>query len=292
MNFSVGVCAFNEAKNISRILDALLKQKPSEHAMTEVIVISSGSTDGTDEIVTDFSKKHPQVKLITEPERKGKASAINIFLKNASGEVLVLESADTMPLENTLEELLKPFSDEKVGMVGGRPIPLNDENSFVGFTVNFIWKLHHEISLKKPKTGEIVAFRNIIKEVSTETSVDEAWIESYITSKGYAIKYAPNAVVRNRGPETIADLIRQRKRIHIGHLHLKETRLYSTVTLQKRSVLNTLLNNIDFRPKQFVWTLGAVLLELYIRLLANIDFYVLKKNPYRWDIASTTKDLR
>ena len=48
---SVGILAHNEEGNIGTLIDGFLKQKTGCCRITEVIVVSSGSTDGTDEIV-------------------------------------------------------------------------------------------------------------------------------------------------------------------------------------------------------------------------------------------------
>ena len=43
---------------------------------------------------------------------------------------------------------------------------------------------------------------------------------------GYEIRYVPEAVVHNKGPETVGDFIRQRRRIAAGHLHLLKSQGY------------------------------------------------------------------
>jgi biofilm PGA synthesis N-glycosyltransferase PgaC len=58
-------------------------------------VVSSGSTDRTDEIVQKLAEKDARIKLISEKERKGKAHALNLLLRKAKGEILVVVSADT-----------------------------------------------------------------------------------------------------------------------------------------------------------------------------------------------------
>ena len=57
MDVSVGIMAFNEEGNISRLLEALLNQDIEEIRIKEVIVVSDGSTDKTDEIIARFMKK-------------------------------------------------------------------------------------------------------------------------------------------------------------------------------------------------------------------------------------------
>jgi len=44
--------------------------------------------------------------------------------------------------------------------------------------------------------------------------------------------------------------------------------------------------------KNVIWTCGAVLLELFGRSLGNYDYYVRKNNPFAWEVAETTKNLK
>ena len=290
ISVSIGICAYNEEKNIGRLLDALLNQRTEKIRIDEIIVVSSGSTDRTDEIVREFSEIDERIKLITQPRREGKASAVNEFIRNASGDVCVLESADTVPLENTIEKLCLPFYDENVGMTGGHPIPVNDKSTFIGFAGHLIWELHHRIALKSPKLGELVAFRNIIDGIPKNTAVDEAWIEALIKRKGYKVVYVPDAIVYNKAPETIGDFIKQRRRIHAGHLHLKRELGYSVSTMSIRGIIDV-IRELNLTPKEKLYLVGAMMLEGISRVLGWLDYYVLKKDHVVWDIAKTTKEV-
>jgi len=288
MRISIGICAYNEEENIGRILDALLKQTIQ---IDEIYVVASGCTDNTIPIVEDYSKKHKNVKLLIEKERKGKASAVNLFLSKAKGDILVLESADTIPESNTIEELVKPFDDPDVAMVGARPVPVNSKENFVGFMVNLIWEIHHIMSLQSPKLGELIAFRKILDSIPVDTAVDEASIEAVVKKKGLKRVYAPKAIVRNRGPENLYDLLIQRERIYIGHLHLAKTQNYRPATMFLFRIFRIVINNMEPRPKYIIWTIIAIMLDSGIRLLASIKFRLFHKNPYVWLIAKSTKKL-
>jgi len=89
-----------------KLLDALLQQRSEKTEIAEIIVVSSACTDGTDDIVREFEKKHSKIKLITEAERGGKSSAINKFIKASKSELLIIESGDTIPAEDTVEKIL------------------------------------------------------------------------------------------------------------------------------------------------------------------------------------------
>jgi len=287
ISVSIGICAHNEEKNIGNLLEKLINQETKKTKINEIIVVSS-STDRTNEIVRNFSKKDERIKLIVQSRREGKASAVNEFIKNANSEVCVLESADTIPLENTIEKLCLPFYDKSIGMTGGHPIPVNDRSTFIGFTGHLIWELHHKIATINPKLGELVAFRNVIDKIPKDTSVDEAWIEAIIRNKGYKVIYVPDAVCYNKAPETIRDFIRQRRRIHTGHLHLKNKLGYSVSTMDIRNIFKA-IKELDLQSKEWVYLVGAIILESICNILGWLDYYVLKRNYAVWEMAETTK---
>ncbi|MCK4956524.1 MAG: glycosyltransferase, partial [Candidatus Cloacimonetes bacterium] len=157
LNCSVGVIVYNEAANIGKLLDALLSQDLHKVNLAEIIVVSSASSDGTDEIVQSYCERYEQIKLISEAERRGKSAAVNTFIKAAKSEILIIESGDTIPAVDTVEKMVVAFEDENVGMTGGRPVPENKEDTFVGYSVNLLWRLHHQMALISPKLGEMVA---------------------------------------------------------------------------------------------------------------------------------------
>ena len=219
----VGIMAYNEETNIGPLLEALAQQRLKSVDIAEIIVVASGCTDRTEAIVRDYCRKDDRVKLLVQGSREGKSSAINLLLWNTSQEIVVLESADTLPRPDTIEALVSPFADPSVGMTGGRPVPTNDPTSFMGFAAHLLWQLHHRVSLRKPKMGELIAFRRYFRQIPHRSAVDEASIEPLIKGQGLRLLYVPEAVVLNKGPETVSDFFKQRQRIFAGHLYVKDT---------------------------------------------------------------------
>lgn len=291
MDITIGICAYNEEKNIGELLKLLLSHRTNGAYIKEIIIVSSACTDKTDDIINDFMMKNKRVKLIVQKEREGKASAVNVIIKNAMSDIIVLTSADVLPVDHTIDELTAPFLDKNVGMTGGHPIPVDDKNTFIGYAVHLIWRLHHELSLKKPKLGEIIAFRNILDKIPEDTAVDEASIEAIIKEKGLKLCYAPGAIVHNKGASTINDFLLQRRRIYAGHLHLKKNG-YVPSSMSVLNVIDLVIEDTPLNLKYICWTMGAMCLELYARLLASYDFHVVKKNPYIWKMAHSTKDIK
>ncbi|MBN2018381.1 MAG: glycosyltransferase [Candidatus Cloacimonetes bacterium] len=291
INVSLGIFAYNEEKNIRQLLEAVEAQIFKTVKLKEIIVVSSASTDRTDEIVREFEKKDPRIKLVVQKERKGKSSAINLFLKEATGDVLIIESADTIPAKDTIEKLAAPYVDETIGMTGGRPEPINNPKSFIGFAVCMMWRLHHKMAMVSPKLGEMASFRNLVKEIPEHSPVDEASIESIITHHGLKLKYIPDAIVHNKGPENAADFIKQRRRIYTGHLWLQDNQDYTVISQNSGLIIGLTLKEFSLNPIKDLKIIYTMLLEVWGRFLGWYDYKILKKIPYKWEISESTKDL-
>jgi poly-beta-1,6-N-acetyl-D-glucosamine synthase len=288
-DLSIGIMAYNEEGGMGRLLDALRKQELVHARIKEIIVVASGCTDRTEAVVRDFMKQDSRIRLLTQDRREGKASAVNLFLSAASGDICVLESADTIPEAGAIDRLVTPFAFPGVGMTGGRPIPINPPDTFIGYAVNFLWFLHHAISLTSPKLGELIAFRNFIRKIPEDTAVDEASIEALITQAGYKLQYVPEAIVRNKGPDSMRDFVRQRRRIAAGHQHLARKYGYRVSTADPKRIMKILIRYQPRHLRNMLWTLGACFLEFTARMLGTFDVYLRKHVPVVWTIAPSTK---
>lgn len=288
---SIGITAHNEAANMGQLLEALLSQDTIQVKIDEILVVSSGSIDGTDDIVRQWEKKDPRITLLRQAEREGKASAINLFIREARNEILVLESADTLPLANTVENLVRPLRDKGVGMTGAHPVPLNSQNNLIGAVVHLMWELHHRLALESPKLGEMVAFRKVIDSIPLESAVDEASLEALIQRAGFALLYVPEAIVLNKGAQSIRDFIIQRRRIQAGHLWLRSNSGYQVSTKSVSGILRHLVQATVPSGRGLLVGAAAIILEALGRGLGWLDFKVLKKNPFVWKVAKSTKSL-
>jgi len=289
---SIGVFAHNEEANILHLLKALSGQKLDRAQIKEIIVVSSASTDKTDDLVRQYALEDPRLKLFTQAKREGKSSAINLFIENSSEPVLVVISGDVIPTEHTIELLVSSFSDPQTGASGGRPLPVNSDRDFIGYCVNLLWRMHHRMALRSPKLGEMIAFRRLMSSIPRESAVDEASIEAIVRQHGLKLRYIPEAGIINKGPETFRDFVKQRRRIQNGHLWLMKHQNYQVVSQNKGTLLSILKEEIMANPTDLPRLAGAVLLEIYCRLLGSWDYYVKGKNPFTWDISSSTKKIK
>ena len=286
---SVGIMAYNEEANIADAIASILGQELTSSRIAELIVVASGCEDGTVPIVREIADRDPRVRLIEQPVREGKASAINLFLAAASSPVLLMVSADVLVEDGTIDALLRHFDDPGVGMVGGHPIPVNRETTFMGHAVHLQWRMHDRIAREAPKLGEIVAFRNVVPSIPNDTAVDEISIQALVEQLGYHLVYEPKAVVYNRGPTTVRDFLRQRRRIYAGHLRVADQQGYAAPTMDSSRVMRALVGSGAFvTPRALLWSVGTVGLEATARGLGHYDVKR-HRSQHVWEMCATTK---
>jgi glycosyltransferase involved in cell wall biosynthesis len=120
---SILIPAKNEALNIRMCLDAVFSQQAS--TQFEVILVDSGSIDGTPEIVRGYPVRLYSIR----PEEFHHARTRNYLASLAQGKYLVYLNADAFPVApDWLNSLLYNFSDPAVGAVYGRHYPKPDCN--------------------------------------------------------------------------------------------------------------------------------------------------------------------
>jgi glycosyltransferase involved in cell wall biosynthesis len=111
---SIVIRCYNEAEHIGKLLSELKRQSFTDF---EIVVVDSGSDDGTLQIVQNED-------VVLEQIRKEDFSfgrSLNIGCRAASGEFLVFISAHCYPEhENWLSNLLSGFDDERVAVIYGK----------------------------------------------------------------------------------------------------------------------------------------------------------------------------
>jgi cellulose synthase/poly-beta-1,6-N-acetylglucosamine synthase-like glycosyltransferase len=286
----IGICAFNEENNIGRLLQNLV----SEQNLGEdcrILVVCSGCTDRTALIVKTYQDKDARIELVTEDTRMGKADALNKILMRIrdNAEFLVLANADALPEKGSIDKLVRRLSDVEVGAAFARPMPLKNSPSVCGRISSLIWHLHHIISMSgAPKlSGELCAIRVAhMKEIPEDAVTDEPYIEKAILKLKKKIAYVPDVHVYVRCPKSCADLVRQRKRIWIGHIQLREATRYKVST---SSLKNILLAASSLSPSEMPPLLVGALLEAISYHQAWVAF---KRGvvPFAWEPIKSTKD--
>jgi hypothetical protein len=184
------------------------------------------------------------------------------------------------------------FADPAVGMTGAHKVAVNTPEHIVGFLSHLRLKMEHQLCLEIPRLGELIAFRKVFDRIPPDVAMDEAFVEALVIRRGLQVRYAPDAVVFNMGPETVQDFIKQRRRNHAGHLHLKAKYGYEVSSMDALRLFQLALDEI-WGALRLIWILFVLaVLEGYARLLGWWDYRVHKRTHVVWDIAWTTKEVK
>jgi cellulose synthase/poly-beta-1,6-N-acetylglucosamine synthase-like glycosyltransferase len=205
---SVVISVYNESENIGAKLDNILSSDyPPERV--EILVISDGSDDGTDEIV----RGHPDERVsLSRPfaERRGKAQMLNTAIPGTCSEIIVLTDA-RQPFEpGALKGLASYFADPTVGAVSGELHLEIVESTGISEGLYSYWqyektvrKLQSRVDSVIGATGAIYAIRrSLFRPIPDDTNIDDVAIPMSIAMQGYRVVFAPEAKAFDRAAES------------------------------------------------------------------------------------------
>lgn len=150
---SILIAAYNEEKDIHKKLEnTLALDYPKEKI--EIIVGSDGSSDRTAEIVADFSDKG--VKLLDFKKNRGKTAVQNDLVAASKQEILVFTDAASFLRKESLRNLVKPFSDKRVGAVAGCMEFINEDRNLTAQSQGLYWKYEMKLREIESKIGRLI----------------------------------------------------------------------------------------------------------------------------------------
>ncbi len=106
---------FNEEAYIENVLTFFIESKPDNK---ELLVIDGGSTDKTIDIVKKWSEKYTNIRLLFNPN-KYVPYALNIGIKNSTGDPIIRLDAHTVYSNDYFEKILGVFDETGADIVGG-----------------------------------------------------------------------------------------------------------------------------------------------------------------------------
>jgi biofilm PGA synthesis N-glycosyltransferase PgaC len=206
---SLIVATYNEENTLpSKLKNVLELSYPKE--LLELVIIDSGSTDRTPEIVEDFKRQNPNMNIIfiREKERLGKTHAVNIAYPKATGTLKIISDSDALLDKSALKKIVSNFNDETVGAACGRQILLNpNENASTRLegsyrTIYNVLREGESISDSTPIFhGELSAYRAcLIEPLPENKSADDSRMANIIRKKGFRTVYDSDSVFYEYAP--------------------------------------------------------------------------------------------
>jgi glycosyltransferase involved in cell wall biosynthesis len=118
---SVIIPAYNEGPTIHLILDKVKAVQLLNQIEKEIIVINDCSRDNTIEALENYAKLNPDfpIQIISHAVNKGKGAALHTGIKNATGDIVLIQDADLEYDPREYNDLLKPFVEGVADVVYG-----------------------------------------------------------------------------------------------------------------------------------------------------------------------------
>lgn len=210
---------YNEARHIGAMIDSVLHQDYPKERM-EVLFIDGMSTDGTREIVADYHKRYPQLRLVDNPHRVV-PYALNEGIRQSTGEVIVRLDAHCRYPDNYVSRLVEELFALKADNVGGvwRSHPARDTAVCVaiaeaGSHPFGVGGSHHRIGASHTQQTDTVPFGCYHREIFDRLGLfDEDLIRNQddefngrITLGGGKIFIIPDVVIDYAARETMTKM--------------------------------------------------------------------------------------
>lgn len=293
---SIVITSYKEPKTVGKSIESFLNQKFQENY--ELIV--SAPDEETLNVARKYRLKNKRIKIFKD-SGKGKSYALNLLLPKLKGEIIILTDGDVYVSENSVNEILKEFSDKKIGCVTGRPVPEESRKTKYGYWANFLFDSAHYLrkKLKEKKeflecSGYLWAFRNkVIKEFPLDVAEDSI-IPYLFAEKNYRISYAQKAKVYVKNTDNWKEWISQKVRTSRAHETLgkyvdtnKNPRT-KTFFNEAKGIFSLFSYSRSF--KEFLWSLELVLARIYMWFIVFFKVYLEKDyHKDKWERVESTK---
>ena len=211
---SVVIRAKNEARFIGATLAAIFQ--PDALQPRQVVVVDSGSTDGTQDIVRSF----PTTLIQIRPDEFTYGYALNLGVASVDAEIVATLSAHSLPAgPEWLSALVEPFGRPRVAGVYGRQLPRSNATilELAGMRLTGLLSDTPKLLARRPLFSNANgAFRRALWlehpfDERVGGAEDIAWVRS-MQESGYLIAYQPTAAVYHSHGEPLWKHLRRASR--------------------------------------------------------------------------------
>lgn len=233
---SIIVPAHNEEERIATKLQNCLElEYPADRL--EILVVSDGSTDKTEDIVERFAAHDTRVRLLRGEVRMGKSGVQNLAAQEAKGEILFLTDAEACARPDVLALLVSNFADPEVGLVTAT-LYLGEPSNAIAKGQGLYWR--YELFLRQAESdlGTLATASGAALVIRREVFVpmeacygDDCVLPLDVRLQGYRVIQEPRAIVCDTFPHSIDGELRARVRMVARNW---------TGTLSRPAVLNPL----------------------------------------------------
>jgi cellulose synthase/poly-beta-1,6-N-acetylglucosamine synthase-like glycosyltransferase len=219
---TIVIAAYNE----EGCLEETLKNKLSldyPREKLEIIVVSDGSTDGTERIAASFAAQG--VRLLSQAVRMGKTAGLNRAVRVARGEIIVFSDANSIYAADALRKLVRSFADPAVGYVTGRMVYANPDGGVVGEGCSTYMRYENLIRGFETAFGSVVgvdggidAVRKSLYRPMAPDQLPDFVLPLRVVEQGYRVVFEPEAVLIEPALQAAGDEYRMRVRVALRAL--------------------------------------------------------------------------
>jgi biofilm PGA synthesis N-glycosyltransferase PgaC len=224
-NVSIVLAARNEERYLPEKLRNLSElEYPSENL--EIIVVSDGSSDGTELILRHWQSSILRAVLL--PTREGKARAINQGAARAHGEIICFTDARQSIAPDGLKNLIANFADLEVGCASGALALDGEDSGAPADGGGLYWRLEKQIRTWESQAGSAVGASGAFYAVRTEnlvalpagTILDDLYIPMHVARQGKRVIFDATARARDPLAPTAKQEFRRKVRTLTGNYQL------------------------------------------------------------------------
>lgn len=200
MKASIFIPTKNGADSIEKTLQSIFKQNEKDF---EVIIVDSGSTDETIQIIKKFPIRLYEIDQSEFTHGKTR----NLAITYSSSEYIIFLSQDAIPKNNIwLEEIIEPFKNSKVAGVYSKQVPKSNARAYEVFFYKSYFGIDPKINSLPNINPEKIFFSNASSAIRKEVlekfpfndgiimSEDQEWSKRVLLG-GFKTVYAPNSIV-------------------------------------------------------------------------------------------------
>jgi len=213
---TIVIAAYNEAENIEATIRNKLEQDYPPDKL-DILVVSDASNDGTDDIVAAFGSR---VRLLRQEARAGKTAALNLAVREATGDVIVFSDANSLYDPSAVRLLIRNFHDESVGYATGRMVYVDADGSIIGDGCSAYMRYEHWIRTWESRLGSVVgvdggldACRRQLYRPMRDDQLPDFVLPLSVVENGYRVVYEPEALLREESLSSSSDEYRMRVRV-------------------------------------------------------------------------------
>ena len=222
---TVIISAFNEEREIEQTVTNKLRQDYPQDRL-DVIVISDGSTDRTNEIVSALTERSEgRVRFFLQEPRQGKTQALNMAISHSEAEIVIFADANSIYDSGAVRSLVRNFADPSVGYITGRMIYTNPEKSGIGEGSGAYMSYENTLRGFETKLGSIVGVDGGIDAVRRQLYVPmraeqlpDFILPLNVVEQGKRVVYEPDATVYESALSSAGGEFRMRVRVSLRAL--------------------------------------------------------------------------